>query len=220
MDLIDAFTVAEAAAKLNISIVRVRQMIAEGDLSAQRVGQQLFIPRHEVFLQSRLPRQAGRPYDESNAWDVINDVETKRLPFAQLKEGERWYSLRKRAKRLTGSAYANLLTSGRLDGTPHFVGGAHAAAAWGAATRPETPPWDIYIRDVDEAATLSRIGFTKVARDPNVTVHVVNSLNWQKISQRDDDRNVSMVVATLDLADAADRSAEEAWNQLETILLP
>jgi excisionase family DNA binding protein len=54
-------TTAQAAEKLGITAPRVRQMILDGRISAEKVGSILLIPASEIERISKLPRKPGRP---------------------------------------------------------------------------------------------------------------------------------------------------------------
>ncbi len=58
-------TTTQTAERLNVSQARVRQMIIEGIIKAEKVGRDNFIPESEVKRIESLNRKAGRPKKKS-----------------------------------------------------------------------------------------------------------------------------------------------------------
>ncbi len=58
-------TTTQAAERLNISQARVRQLIIEGVIIAEKVGRDNFILENEVKRIEKLDRKAGRPKKET-----------------------------------------------------------------------------------------------------------------------------------------------------------
>jgi excisionase family DNA binding protein len=58
-------TTTQTAEKLNVSQARVRQMIIEGIIKAEKVGRDNFISESEVKRIAAIKRSAGRPKKES-----------------------------------------------------------------------------------------------------------------------------------------------------------
>ncbi len=54
-------TTTQTAERLNVSQTRVRQMIIEGIIKAEKVGRDNFISESEVKRLERLDRKPGRP---------------------------------------------------------------------------------------------------------------------------------------------------------------
>ncbi len=54
-------TTTQTAERLNISQARVRQLIIEGVITAEKFGRDNFIPESEVKRIEKLDRKAGRP---------------------------------------------------------------------------------------------------------------------------------------------------------------
>jgi excisionase family DNA binding protein len=54
-------TTTQTAERLNVSQTRVRQMIIEGIIKAEKVGRDNFISESEVKRLESLERKAGRP---------------------------------------------------------------------------------------------------------------------------------------------------------------
>ncbi len=54
-------TTTQTAERLSISQARVRQLIIEGVITAEKFGRDNFIPESEVKRIEKLDRKAGRP---------------------------------------------------------------------------------------------------------------------------------------------------------------
>jgi excisionase family DNA binding protein len=59
-------TTTQVAEKLNVSQARVRQMIIEGIIKAEKVGRDNFILESEVERLKSLDRKPGRPKKEND----------------------------------------------------------------------------------------------------------------------------------------------------------
>jgi excisionase family DNA binding protein len=64
-------SVAESAAILGVTPQAVRDLIAAGELDAQRIGRMFVVPRSGVELLARAPRPVGRPLAPATAWQLI-----------------------------------------------------------------------------------------------------------------------------------------------------
>jgi excisionase family DNA binding protein len=64
-------SVDEAARRLDVVPQRVRVLIAEGRLPAQRVGRRYVLDRADVDRFARAPRIRGRPLNAANAWALL-----------------------------------------------------------------------------------------------------------------------------------------------------
>ena len=65
-----AVSVAQAAARMGVSVPRIHQRIADGSLSAERIGSQWVVDERSLLrVQER--SKAGRPLSARSAWAVI-----------------------------------------------------------------------------------------------------------------------------------------------------
>ena len=64
-------SVAEAAARLEVSPRRVRQLITDGGLAGQRVGGTWLVVADELESRLKSPPSSGRPLSSTSAWDVL-----------------------------------------------------------------------------------------------------------------------------------------------------
>jgi excisionase family DNA binding protein len=154
-ELVDGFTVKEASEALGVSRVRIQHMISDESIRAELVGSRWIIPRHEIFRIQRLPRHGGRPYSADTCWEIIADLDAGHRPIDWL--SQHWYRLTRRARSATGRMLPDLITD-VFDDHRVVLGGAHAAASGGAATRPFQPPLDVYVTDALTSSYLSSIG--------------------------------------------------------------
>lgn len=68
---------AQAAERLGVSVPRIHQRIADGSLSAERIGSQWAVDERSLLrIQER--SKAGRPYSARSAWAVIAASEDDR----------------------------------------------------------------------------------------------------------------------------------------------
>ncbi len=64
-------SVTAAAEMLAVTPQAVRDLIAAGELGAQRIGRMFVVPRSQVELLARAPRPVGRPLAPATAWQLI-----------------------------------------------------------------------------------------------------------------------------------------------------
>jgi excisionase family DNA binding protein len=69
--VVDSLSVREAAARLDVSPVAVRQQIADGRLRAVKRGRDWWIDPRAVERMRRLPARSGRPLSAALAWAVL-----------------------------------------------------------------------------------------------------------------------------------------------------
>ena len=207
-ELVDGFTVQEAATTLGVSRIRVEHMIRNNQFHPERIGNQWIIPRHEVFRAHRVPRRNGRPFTPESCWSVIDELDNGNRSPAWLHDN--WDRLSPRAVHTTGRMLPELI--GDVFTHDHVVlGGAHAANAHGANARGNTPPVDIYIDERHAIGYMKHIGLRVATADPNATIHAVPQRWWTRLSKN---RVVSLAVAFVDLMEAGDRAAPEAYRAL------
>ncbi len=211
MELVDGFTVQAAAVALNVSRARVQAMISTGELIAERVGRQWIIPRHAVFAYAKNPRLTGRPFAEASAWHLIADLNRGLVPLDWLDSNRQ--KLTRRSDSLVGRALPELIDRLLRNRPSSFVlGGAFAAALHGAATRPMTPPIDVYVAEPDLSELADSIEFVELTATPNATLHVISAASWELAHF--ESGTTDLVTAWLDLIEAGDRSSDEAWRAL------
>jgi len=72
-----AISVAQAAERLGVSVSRIHQRIADGSLSAERIGSQWAVDERSLLRVQERSR-AGRPLSARSAWAVIAASENDR----------------------------------------------------------------------------------------------------------------------------------------------
>lgn len=60
-------TTKQAAEKLNLDPSRIRQMILAGQIQAEKVGRDNFIPESEIERMKKTKRPTGRPAKEKES---------------------------------------------------------------------------------------------------------------------------------------------------------
>ena len=202
----NVMVVSEAAEALRVSERRVRQLIASGDLRAERFGRQWMVDRDDVSNLRAANRVAGHPFSAANAWGILALVEGKR-PAWLSKSGvkrlegileERDFEalvplLRNRAKRKGWYVHPSLL--GRLADDPRTVrAGASAAEALVTNESYECyVPFEIAANLADEYVADTN------ASDPNVVLRAIHG-PWPFLPGED---SVGPIVAAVDLLDNA-----------------
>lgn len=144
-------SVDEAAQRLDVIPQRVRALIAQGRLPAQRVGGRYVLDRAAVDRFARAPRLRGRPLNAANAWALLALL--ARLPDEQ--------SLSERPARSVGRIQA-------------LVGQGHEsvlAALRSSESRAAVHKWRVLQGDVDallEDSELVKSGLSANARGISV----------------------------------------------------
>jgi excisionase family DNA binding protein len=81
-------SVAEAARRLGVSVPRIHQRIADGSLSAERIGSQWVVDELSL-LRAAERRTPGRPLSARSAWALVAMSEDDREALAELAVAER-----------------------------------------------------------------------------------------------------------------------------------
>lgn len=68
----EILSVTESADILGVTPQAVRDLIAAGELHAQRIGRMFVVSRRQVELLARAPRPVGRPLAPATAWQLIS----------------------------------------------------------------------------------------------------------------------------------------------------
>lgn len=196
--------VDQAADALGVSHVQVGRLIDAGELDAERFGRSWAIDPDSLRRYRLLRPRRGRPLSELASWQRVLDAE----PPVNIDDA---IDLARLVRRRSRNERVRILPAldGRIDDDPRVRhGGAHAAIHHGAGIgRPGQR--DIYINAADVDAFRSEYRADPNADDANVVLRVVeNPIAF-------DGKFVPLVVAVLDLLDAADtRAAAEALRIL------
>jgi len=202
----NVMAVSEAAEQLQVGERRVRQLIASGDLRAERFGRQWLVNRDDVSNLQAAKRVAGHPFSAANAWGILALVEGKRpmwLSKSETKRLERILEerefeaimplLRNRAKRESWYIHPSLL--GRLADDPRTV--------WAGASATEAlvadDSYECYV-PAEMAAELADEYFADTdAIDSNVLVRSIEG-PWPFLPGEE---SAGPIVAAVDLLDNA-----------------
>jgi excisionase family DNA binding protein len=195
--------VSEAAARLDVSVRRVRQLLASGQLSGRKVGD------NWVLEESELRRRpaVSRPLSERMAWGLIDELSDRLFGFSDgLSPNER-YRLREMADRLKVSDNAvPLLRSwllrraermelscadDDLDDLAHDVRVVRSGISDQRSGMSAASELEFYVVSADRAGLIADYLLVPSAR-PNVFVHVSHR-RMPKLSP--------LVVLAADLAD-------------------
>lgn len=215
----DLIVISAAANQLRVGERRVRQLIASGDLSAERFGRQWLVDRRDVLNLSASTRIAGHPFSSANAWGILALVEGKRPVWLSKSEtkrlemilSERGFKavmplLRNRAKRQAWYVHPSLLD--RLSDDSRTVrAGVSAVAAFVVDESIEC-----YVH-AELASDLAHEYFADT--DASVMNVLVRSIDgpWPFLPGED---TVGPIVAAVDLLDSA---ADERHRRVAAELL-
>jgi excisionase family DNA binding protein len=234
--------VREAAHRLGVSPVRVRQLIAQGDLDASRLGRFWVIDRDSVRRRAQADVDRGRPYSSRQVWrmavmaDLVlaDDADALRRfvdPQARwrlrryLADLAREDDPRNVAWRLRGRAdqlvrrFAHPSVVAPLVEDPRcVVSGAHGAVAHGADLVPDDLV-DAYVAADDRNDLDADYGLIDAGGDANVRLRVIDG---PVMRQRPEGRSAPAapghvaprLLVVADLADRDDARAKFAGQAL------
>lgn len=211
----DFMSSAEVAQALNVSERRVRALIADGQLPAQRIFGRWAVPANAVAAHK--PASAGRPLSSSSAWSVLGHLVagqplSSRLSY-RVGSLRREHDLLPRVRGLMarrgkpvrvwafGPALDELADDDRV-----VVSGDRAVPDLESAG-----PLRMYADDDDVEDLLADYGLREVQGDrlPNAVIWAVPDLNAVPRDAMDPHR-AAPVVAALDLLEEGDPRAESA----------
>jgi excisionase family DNA binding protein len=211
--------VADAAEELEVSPRRVRQLLASGQLSGQRLGRSWAIERAEV---ERLRRnEVGRPWSALSAWAVLDlagegnpdlspvDRSRARKRLAEHGLSDLVGQLRARADRRQMYAHPSALE--RVVHAADVVRGGVSGASEHEADLIARDFAEIYVRASQMSDLVDRYALDDDSDRPNLIVRVVDDEVWPF----DPDVKVAhWPVVAVDLLDAADERSRRAGLDL------
>jgi excisionase family DNA binding protein len=203
--LVDGRTVQEAAELLGVNRARVQALISSRKLVAENIDGRWIIADHDLQRYARIPRINGRPLSQTAAWDLLTEFDIGSRALADLPAAQG--TLASRALSQTGRILPELsdLTDCPVD---HRLGGRASAANHAVSVRASAT--DIYLCEDNFDSFARWSGFARLTASPNVVVHQVQVSIWQRLAS-----GVPLAAAWLDLADAGDRAAPEAYRALQ-----
>ena len=216
----DRIAVSQAADRLDLHPSRVRAMIAQGQLEAQKLGGRWLIDRRSVESRRSQPGVDGRPFNAANAWALLCLSEGKepdwvsKWELSRLRRRLREVGIEKLAPRLWKRAskkqlraHPSLLPRLRKD-SRLFSSGVSAAAEHEidivAANELEAYVADEDFEDVVED------NYLEPSPNPNVLLHVARA-DWIRSCAND---AMSPAVAAADLLEADDEKSRRAGHEL------
>lgn len=218
LELHDDVPVAEAAERLAISPLAVRQQIHGGGLRGRRRAGRWFVPVAELDRVSKLPRMPGRPYDQAPAWALIalasdNEHESGLSParVSQLRRAlldvddidGLLYQLRHRADRQLGYVHPSLLDDLLADDRI-VPGGPSALPRESIDLVDGQLPEEVYISRGDWASVADEYAIQDADDLANLVVHVVEAGPFLQDGQLPD------LAVALDLFESGDPRAQYA----------
>ncbi len=213
-------SVVDAAEELGVSPRRVRQMLADGVLSAERVGRAWVIDAEQLrHVQHRRP-EVGRPWSPRSAWAVLELADGRELDLSPVERsrarkrlaqglGDIAGRLGARAKRRRFYAHPGVLD--RLAEAPEVVRSGISAAAEHGADLVAGNGFEGYLREGDLDEFVSLLGLDDQAARPNVSLRIVSDVVWPFGPSQ---RSAGQAVIAVDLLDSDDPRARRAGAQL------
>lgn len=189
--------VREAAHRLGVSPVRVRQLIAQGDLDASRLGRFWVIDQGSVRRRAQADVDRGRPYSSRQVWRMAvmanlvlaEDADALRRfvdPQARWRlrryladlaredhPGYLSWRLRGRADQLVRRFAHPSVVAALVDDPRSVVSGAHGAAAHGADLVPDDLV-EAYVAADDLDDLDAEHGLIDAGSDANVRLRVID----------------------------------------------
>ena len=179
--------VAEAAVELGVSQRRVRQMLADGVLSGERVGRAWVIESDQLRqIENRRPG-VGRPWAPASAWAVLALADGEDLDLGpversrarkRLAEGLGQVAGRLAARAEFRRFYAHPSVLDRLVDAPALVRGGISAAVEHGADLLARDGFEGYVLADDLDKLVAKYGLDDQAARPNVVLRVVDDSVW------------------------------------------
>ena len=208
--------VGDAAAVLEVSARRVRQMLSNGTLTGQRVGRTWVVDRADLEpLRHRRP-PVGRPWHPASAWAL--------LAVASGREAALSASQRARARRRLESGlehclkrlavrakprryYAHPSVIGMLADAEGVVRSGVSAASHYQLDLAAVDEFEGYVRSSVVSDLVDRLALDRCAERPNVVLRVVEDEFWPFGS---DEEVAPAPVVAVDLLEAGDGRSRRA----------
>jgi excisionase family DNA binding protein len=213
-------TVLESAKQLGVTAQRVRQLIRERELAADRVGTSYLVRIEDVELRASLAPAGGRRFTTANAWGLLELAAGNPTPWLDR-------STRHRLRRLLAERGIAGLRSRLTDRAVPSRFRAHPSQLRGVRSDPalmlsgataaselrlgllagEVVDGYVDARDLDE---IVRHHHLRPSRDPNVILRVVTSFTqaWPL------DHHAPLPAVALDLLDDPDPRTRALGDQL------
>lgn len=211
-DVADLYSVPEAAAALGVNDARVKAMIRDGTLDADKVAGRWLISREAIEGRRRRAPGRGRPLLPASAWRFIGDRSfAGEMVSASTDERDRWRrKLGGRADVRTGYLHPSLLE--KLVDDERLVPAGRAAADLAGVPAGANPNYlDAYTPASFVQMLDSRRRVEWDAASANVRFRVVSDDLWPVPTA---ERFSQLLLAWCDLADDGDRAADMVFAAL------
>lgn len=212
--------VAEAASELEMSPRRVRQLIADGQLVADRIGRSWVIER--AGLDRLKVGAVGRPWSAASAWAVLrlaagdDSSEMSALERSRARRRLADHGLvglvdRLRSRSERKQMYAHPGALARIHSDKAIVRGGVSALDDHDVDLIVSDAAEVYVKASAARGVVDRHALEVDVERPNVLVHVVDDDVWPF----DDGENVApWPVVAIDLIDAHDERSQRAGREL------
>jgi hypothetical protein len=222
-----AISISEAARRLGLTPARVRAMVADGLLHADKPGRDLFLDPDAVLRLSREPRRAGRRLSAQSCWRLLMLAEGEHLDGVTREEARRDRARLALLSHLEPGALAGRARVLELIGNPGVLkyllddprvvrGGLSAAADYGAdIVGGERAEGYVAATDVDAVKSDYALDPKPSGERANVILRVPEP-RWPFPPGA---THVSSAVVGADLVDSADERGIHAGLQLLTALV-
>lgn len=205
MGLLD---VAAAAAEIGVSPRRVRQMLADGTLTGQRISGVWALDRQSVDMSKRGRRPPHRPWSAASAWAVLAlaaGEEPAGTATARSRARQRYarglpeLQDRLRARCRIRRFYVHPSSIPQIAALPGVIRTAASAAADHDLPLAGSGPLDVYVRWSDAERLLSHVPMEEGPATFNVCLRIVHDHCWPF---PDGNSVAPLPVVAVDLADS------------------
>ena len=200
--------VTAAAAELGVSPRRVRQMLADGTLTGQRISGVWALDRHSVDVSKQARRPPHRPWTAASAWAVLalaageepaGTATTRSRARQRYARGLAELQDHLRARCHVRRLYAHPSTIPQIAALPGVVRTAASAAADHDLPLVGHGPLDVYVRSSEAERLLAHVPMEGGAATFNVCLRIVHDDCWPF---PDGNSVAPLPVVAVDLADS------------------
>ena len=212
--------VSEAAAVLDVSERRVRQMLADGALEGERIGRAWVVDADQLRSARHRRPKVGRPWSAASAWALLALADGKDLELSPVERSRAKKRLAEGLERAVGRLaaraelhrfYAHPSVLDRLAHSPKIVRGGASAAAEREIDLLAQDRFDGYVRASDLDSLVPRFALESDAERPNVVLRVVNDSVWPF---SDEQRVAGRAIVAVDLLDSDDARSRRSGVEL------
>ena len=216
----DLLGVADAAVELGVSRRRVRQMLARGTISGQRVGNTWILDPSALEPLRRQRATAGRPWQPASAWALLavaSGRDTTLSPSQRsrarhrLNAGLASFLLQLAVRATLRSFYTHPSTLPLIAAEPDVVLSGISAGGQYRLDIVATDHLEGYVPTTALPTLVSRFALDEATERPNVTLRTVADHLWPF---GPDDEVAPPAIVAVDLLEANDDRTRRAGTQL------